>query len=316
MKLIYLMVLLTSTIALAQRPAWINNPGEGCTPLELCGVGEGSGLMSAEAAARRALALIFKAQIKSESTSTKSVSQTGGDELLSSDITEETQFFVTEITDKVIEGSVVKKRFEKEGRVFVLVALKKRKAAARLKSEMDLMDQKMKSLLKEGKRSSLHRILKMYDIRETLNRDYEFLTNFKNPAVISLAEVQRKRLKYVDRKTTLKVQIFGDDTLKSVESTLVQALLDSGFRIVPEANSSSFAIKGEFKSDRLFLNLKGFEKHQFHLTLYTQNKLGSKIGALNYSTVKLARSGKQAMEKAMLEMKSFIKENLDELNID
>lgn len=298
------------------KPQWINQPESACTPFELCGVGEGTGLMGAEAHARKALALVFKTKIQSESTSTKASSQTGGDAIVTSDVKEESSFFVKEVTDKLIEGAQVKERYEDKDKVYVLVALKKRVAAQRVQSEIDILDQKMLALKKEGTRGALNKIPKLWEIREELNSDYQFLAGEKMPTVVDLQDVGDMKKAFQTKPQVIKVQVFGADTSGAIKAQLQQALIDNGFKVVTDDRDTEVTLKANVQVAQLFMKVAGFEKHQFTFSLHSLNKEGEKVGSLSQTILKTGRNYAQAEEQALIDFRAYLSEHLSDLNLE
>ena len=68
--------------------------------------------------------------------------------------------------------------------------------------------------------------------------------------------------------------------------------------------------------EKLFLQVKGWEKFRFVFSLYSQNKKAQKIGSINFAVTKTGRNKKQALEKAIPEIKKYLKENIVDLNLE
>ena len=64
------------------------------------------------------------------------------------------------------------------------------------------------------------------------------------------------------------------------------------------------------------MNVKGFEKYKFLLNFVSKDMSGNKIGSLNYDHVATGRSLTQAYSNALGKIKSYIIENIGELNLD
>lgn len=303
-------------VKISTKPQWINQPESACTPFELCGVGEGTGLMGAEAQARKALALVFKSKIQSESTSTKSTSQTGGDAMATSEVKEESSFFVKEVTDKLIEGAQVKERHEDKDKVYVLVVLKKRVAAQRVQSEMEVLDQKMLALKKDGSRGALNKIPRLWEIREELNSDHQFLVGEKIPTVVDLQDVVDLKKAFQAKPQVIKVQVFGADSSGTIKTQLQQALIDNGFKVVTDDRETPITLKANVQIAQLFMKVEGFEKHQFTFGLHSLNKDGEKVGSLSQTIVKTGRSYDHAQEQALIDFRSYLSEHLSDLNLE
>src|SRR3989338_4076856 len=155
-------------------PPWINEPMKNCSlQMELCAVGEGTGAMTAEANARKAIAQIFETQIKAETNTDMRIQQTNKDEALSGEAIHSMDSHVQELTEDVLKGVVIKERYESEGMNYAHASLDKRTSLKRLQSEMELLDESMLAMYREKNRSHSRKLIEQYNLREKINLRYE-----------------------------------------------------------------------------------------------------------------------------------------------
>lgn len=300
-------------------PNWVNNPDDACGLGYLCAVSEGTGMMLAKANARKEMAQIFEVRVKSNTTSSSySSSKSDGESFESEGVSETYQSKIQEISDEVLKGVTVASTWEDpdSGNYFALSKLKKSGAKRRFKSEMDSLDEKMIELYKDGKRSSLNKILSLLKVRENLNKRYEVVSMGRYPRKLSLEKVMAAKRKKAQNPVTV---FFDASTFNSNDlSALISRLLTDNDYLVSKSSEKKydFKLKADFSVERQHINVKGWEKYKFLLKLKALNKSGKNVGALNFSESKSGRSEKHAYEAALPAIKNYLKENLNQLSMD
>jgi hypothetical protein len=73
---------------------------------------------------------------------------------------------------------------------------------------------------------------------------------------------------------------------------------------------STHLLSGKLRSQKEFLQVKGFEKHRFVLTLDAQNRRRVKTGSMNIEAIETGRSFDQAYAKALVRLKEGIEDQL------
>ncbi len=316
---ILILGLLFSHYSFGESPTWLTDTSKHCTPFELCAVGEATGKMMAEVSARDEIAKIFETKIKSENEVIKTAySKTDKDGVLSGEINEDVRSKINETTELTLKGVIIKEHFEDEESHYALAVLHKRKAAAMMEREIESLSDKNNEFFKDGRRSSLNKIIKNMAIMEMLNARHEFLVGSMIKSPLSLAQVmQKKRLK---RKENLHVALEVAEVKKSkeLEHLIKQKLVDNDYVVVKNASSKDahYKVFGEMVSEKQYFNVKGFVKIKYILKITATNKLGKSVGALEYTSMQTGRSSMQAYANAIPGIRRFISENLNELSMD
>ncbi|OUR96509.1 hypothetical protein A9Q84_09170 [Halobacteriovorax marinus] len=296
-------------------PKWVNSPMEFCPPTELCAVGEAAGALIAEMAARDSLAKIFQTKIQSDqSVVTTSTSKSDQHGLLSAGVDEETYQRIREFAEEVIQGAYIKERYESSEAHFALVALHKSKGAKIIEDKMSVIDENNRSLIKDGRRSSLNRIIKNLKVRDALHERYRILKTGTFSSPVSLSKVLRKKKekRLLGVKVSLRVKELKK--AKEIKKAVTKSLLDNDF--ILSKDRSTFVIKVTLEEERQYMKVKGFVKFKYLLQAKSYNSNSEEIGAVKYEIAQTGRTKVQAYNNAMPGLKKFIEEHFDELNID
>ncbi|MEI8346464.1 MAG: hypothetical protein WCG27_03290 [Pseudomonadota bacterium] len=304
--------------ALNEKPKWISSPAEFCPPTELCVVGEGTGHMLAESNARKGMALAFKASIKAKTdvnTYAKQVTQ--GETILSGDSSEEVSGQIEEKTEQVLDGIVIKEKYEDSNSVFALASLNKAKAAQGFKDQIVALDEKIKHYYEEGKRSTLAKIFKLLPVRDDLNQKYLFMKGESLPLPVSWTDIQKKKKVLVQQNLTVLLEIEEPGKIDEVKQMVVKLLLDNGYRVVTNKEAAhSLRLTGKLVSEKQYVNIKGFEKYKYQLSLEAYGEGDKKNGSLQAVVEQLGRSPEHAYDQAVPQLRDYIKENFDDLNME
>jgi len=318
MKKFFSLLLVLTSFSLFAKPKWISEPGEFCGEQKLCAVGEGTGQMSAETNAYNSIAKVFGTHVKSKLeiyTSSSSKSDEQGP--IAGENDEEVSSQIKEMTDQVLNGVEIKETYETPDGVFALAVLNKRKGANILKTQMNEIDEKVKAFYADGRRSSLNKILKQYKLRANINLKYEVLTERAYPMPITYKQVMEKKAQKRAKEVSILVSFKSFEQKSELSHTFINALVDNDFIVVLKKNlPHQFIINGEVSAEKLYFNVAGFEKHKFHFKVTSEKPDGQKLGALNFDSEQIGRDQIQAFNKAAIEIKNYIVENLNELNID
>jgi hypothetical protein len=312
-----LLLLTTSALALS-KPKWVNSPDEFCPPTLLCAVGEGTGQMNAEINARAGIGKVFETKVKSKMTINTSSSQTSdSDSILSGVMDEDTYQQVTEVSEAVLDGVEIKETWESNESVFALASLHKRKAADRLANKMSEIDEQIKTHYELGKRSDLSKCLKLLQVRTALDLRYEILKGSRYPGSISYSQIMKKKREKSKLGTTVLLEFKEVGKISEVGTWVREKLLEEDFKVVRNNEKAhSFAVEGSLASEEQFMNVKGWVKYKFLLSVKSKNGNGEVVGSVSHTVLQTGRSLKQAYEKAIPSIKRFINENLDQLNMD
>jgi hypothetical protein len=294
---------------MAKDPSWVKDPSRACKKSELCAVGEGVSINSANREARLGISKIFNTQIKSKFKTTL----TSNNSFMSEQTTDE----VEEVTNGIVEGVEIKKTHETKTGYYAFAVLNKRKAANALKKEITKLDEKMKVLLSEGSNASKVKVEQIYLKREAFNKKVAFLTGFEVPSNLSYEEVFKARR---EAAAKMVVHVFlNEEGVKHVEATLLEALSRIGYKTSSgniKNKLSTHLVTGDYVAEKQHLNVDGFVKYRFLLKLKASTSRRVESGALTFSVVETGRSLAQAKENALPKVKEFISENIDKLNIE
>jgi hypothetical protein len=322
LKLFFILLnLLVCSSLLAEiknRPSWIGSPADACSPAELCAVGEGTGQLQAEANARKNLALIFEVKIKSKTKASSQAQQTTrGEVITSGDASEEISTQIEESTEDVLKGVEIKQKYEDDKSAYALASLNKTKAATGFLQEIADIDEKIKLFYQDNKRSSLSKIFKLLPVRDALKQRVVILKGEAPQPPVSLKELLKKKREFGKEGVTVYLQIEEAGKIKEVEQMIIKILLDNDYRVVTkEGLKHQIVLKGELGQEKQFLNVSGFEKYKFQLTLTALDESGKKSGTAVATVEQVGRSEKHAYDQAVSQIADIIKENFDQLNMD
>jgi hypothetical protein len=314
-----LLFCLSYQIAFSKSPEWINSVYSKCSErTELCAVGEGTGKFRAEANARDELAKIFETKVKSITTiGTTSEQSSKEGVILSGEVVEDLEKSITLSTNQVLEGVEIIQTFEDAEGFYALAKLDKVKASSRLRNEMKALDEKMQAFLKEGRRSALAKSEKLYVLREKLNDRYEFLKGKRFNRLITYKEIKDKR--NLARGKAIVVY-FGQSKLsnqKELKHLIITELLANDYIVVTKKGKGhKYLVDGNFNVEKQHINVKGFEKFRFSLVLDSHGLKGKKRGGLEFSITSTGRTRTQALENSLHELRKYITDNINDLNLD
>lgn len=299
------------------RPAWLYEAEKGCNKNEMCAVGEAVGSLGADVSARKNLTKIFETKITSSLIqNTKSFSVVK-DQVVTGEVNESVREKVEEQTDQVLRGVIIREIYEGEDAFYALAVLNKVQAAKGIALEVEAIDIEMLAYHRDGRRSYLNKALKRHYVRSKLAQRHYFLIDKKLLSPVSLGEILDKKKRKRNLGTTIFVRFKEVGNISKINHLIITHLLENDFKVVTISDQkASYSLKGNLKKEKLHMKVIGFEKFKFSLQLESQNKLAQKIGALEYSTTHVGRNVEHAYENAIPEIKKFLEENLDELNID
>ena len=262
-SLVILPMVFASALAVsAERPQWITNPFEFCPPTELCAVGESTGAMGAEATARNNLAKTFETKISSASKFTTTAEQKQRQDVISGSVREDSSIAIEEMTEEVLKGVVIKERYSDKTTFYALPSLNKNKGSEAFKIEIVSLDEKVKALWQDGRRSSLSKILKLYKTRDALHFRYSFLKGDKIEKPVKEEEIYAKKKAKKSLGTVLSFSF--EDAMKGeeVKNAVLGLLSDQDYKIIRnESSSFEYKVKGSLTSEKQHMNVDGFENY-------------------------------------------------------
>ncbi len=310
-KLLISFLLLSFSISsYAKEPKWVSDISKGCkSKSEHCAVGTGVSRNKAEQNSRVALAKIFQNKVSSSFKSKLSSSGSSTYEDMSEEIMETTQM--------ALEGLEIKKTYEDKLNFYALAVVNKRKTSNGFKREIEKIDDKMQVYIEDSSASSAVKLEKEFIKRESLAKSYEFLTGRALPSKITFDQVFNTKKEIVG-STVVHVYL-DEDEPKSIEALTAKLLSEAGYKTTSgrvRNKHSTHIVTGEVTSDKQYMKIDGFEKYAITVKIAAKNRGKIETGHLTFTTTETGRNYSQAYNKALVNIKEYLKENLTMLNIE
>jgi hypothetical protein len=318
MNYLLLLVLLSScshfkkepslTESAPEVPAWLYSPYDGCSEaLELCATGEGKTLIQADAEARTNLGSIFEIKVQSELSVSTSGSQTFP---WQADVKEEVQKSIKESVEQVLETVQIKNHFKKDGLTHSLASLDRQKASELIGGRLTKVDGELETLWSNHQRTNLRRIVKLYLERERLNERYSIVSGSPRPSKVTWQQiVQWRESKPKTEPLHLKIGQAPD----WMREKIAELLTEAGFKLV-RGDAGKIVIV-QVDSIKEFMNVEGFEKHTFTLSM-TSIVNGDKKRTISASETVTGRSQGDALLKVKNYFNDYIENHLSDLRLD
>jgi LPP20 lipoprotein len=292
----------------SEAPGWVYSPYEFCQEgREFCTSGEGRTLSEAEANAKAQLGSIFEVKVKSEFQSLTTSSQSFP---WQSQVREEAQKSLSESVDQVLEAVEIKKRFKKKGLNYALASLDREKASDLLGDRLKKIDQELIILWEKKQRTNFRKLIKLFYERERLNERFSVVSNGPRTSPVSWDQLVKWRESRPAREEIFfKVGQSPDWLKEKLEELLTQA----GFKLVKGNISKGVTLQVEGIKE--FLNVNGFEKHTFTLSL-SSFEGGEKKRTLSKAETVTGRSQADALLKVKTIFTEYLEEHLSDLDLD
>ena len=288
-------------------PAWAYAPMEECMEeRQLCASGEGKTSTQADANAMKSLAAIFETKIEASTSSSMTVSGNGA----LSQATETAQSSVRDEVKQTLEAAQVIKRHRFKNMSYSLASLDKTKASANLKAALDKVQAELEALWTRKDRTGWARMWELFQLREGLNDRYNIINSSRIPYTPSAHELQNW---YQSRKAEVPMAIDLIDLPSEYEAQLKARLTNSGYRLFNLTTGAR--LKAQMTSKQEHMNVAGFEKWFFNLSMENISKAGAKIGGLSVSATTTGRSKVDCEMKARSILMKEMEEKLHELNL-
>jgi hypothetical protein len=318
MNYLLLLVLLSScshfkkepslTESALEAPGWLYSPYDGCSEAqELCATGEGKTLAQADAEARANLGSIFEIKVQSELSVTTSGSQTFP---WQADVKEEVQKSIKESVEQVLETVQIKNHFKKDGLTHSLASLDRQKASELIGGRLTKVDGELETLWSNHQRTNLRRIVKLYLERERLNERYSIVSGSPRPSKVTWQNiVQWRESKPKTEPLHLKIGQAPD----WMREKIAELLTEAGFKLV-KGDAGKIVIV-QVDSIKEFMNVEGFEKHTFTLSM-TSIVNGDKKRTISASETVTGRTQGDALLKVKNYFNDYIENHLSDLRLD
>jgi hypothetical protein len=289
-------------------PEWLYSVSAGCAEEEICASGEGSTLSESDAHAKKALAGIFQTKIKSEFQFSKH-------SFSNQEVSEMQEFVEEQVSQQVellLKGSFIKKRFKRDGLMFALAALDKRKTVKTLKQELAKIDSEMEHFYLLKSRIYIKKLNLLFNKREVLNEKLTFVNRTGVPRKITFGEIND--LKFMAKggnRLNLKAV---NDVPSVLFKKLEESFTDVGYKIT-KVNNSQFLVYISFKEEEEYLKVKGFKKFTFEVNIEAKDNVGKKIGSYTVIKVSNGRHKSNAFMKVRNSIVADIQSNMNKLNL-
>ena len=285
-----------------ERPAWVDNPYKVCSADQMCAVGVGSRLKMARADARSGIAKIFESKIQSSFSSDLSSKN--------DEITQNVRERLDVETDMLIDAVEIKETYETPTDFYALAVLNKNTAVEKTIRELTLLDNQMRALTSDDTPASAVRMEELYFKRNGINQRYIVLTGKSYPETVTYDDVAKaKKNRIGKRHIFLKV-----DASPVLESAVKQVLTQNGYTFAKNRTRETPFVTVSIVAERAHLNVEGFVKYVYHLTLSGPDKKGTAVELLSTSFDGSGRNEKQAAASIADEVKEYLAENILKLS--
>jgi len=304
-----------STVAEVKLPAWVTSPMDICREKEeFCGVGEGKSLSSADLQARKSLAQIFEIQIKSK----MKTSSIASEDLQNRDSDEWFHQEIQESTNLMLQATKIIKRHSHNGAYFSLASLDRRAMAKETRAQIEDLDHKLQTLLRGKKRLGVFKLESLYREREKLNRRYQFISGRSRGvvSVVNYKQIQESKSHFSANPKKVFLDIGSDYKNREFQTFVTKVFTDRYFRVLSSAARAAYKVKASLVGTKQHMNVKGFEKYKFSLQVISKNQKNEKLGSIEHRYTQMGRSKRQAYNEALPELKKYLEEHIDELNLD
>lgn len=298
-----------SNMASTSLPEWIYSPEKQCNlASELCASAEGSSFSHSDLNARKALASVFatnvRYQLEINKLTTSSANKT--------EITEEVSSNLSQQVDEVLQSSSVKERFEKDGAFYSMAIIDRRKAQKILELKIKQLDDQLIHNYRLKNRLYLNKMLIAYHTRSELNEKLIILSNKSIESPLTLSQIQLlkfmstgKEKVFVSRETELP---------KSLVSSFKSMLTNLNYQLVPK-NASDFNIGFSYSAKDAYLNIEGFKKMIFHVSVEVMSPKKGRVGGYSFNVEAQGRTTEDCINKMKKSVELQFEKNLEKLNL-
>ena len=290
-------------------PSWVYNIDEACLDAtEICASAEGDTVNSADINAKNSLGSIFQTKIKSE-FSLEKFGFTGPE---AQAMQERVSSNVSESVNTILKGARIKERFLKDDLHFSLAVLDKVLAKKSLRQEIRSIDDQLMYFYSKGLKSSLIKMHLLLNKRNLLNEKYIIVAGSGIPSQMTYSKING--LKYNGNNLN-KINVKTTGTVpRTVVKRIESMLTEMGYKLMKN-QAVDFNIRLKYKAQDEYLNVKGFKKYSFSLTVEAKNSTGVKLGSTISEQVGLGRNKQDAFLKIKNKLIEDIRNNIDQLNI-
>jgi hypothetical protein len=276
-------------------------------------------MMTAQTNARKNIALMLEASVKSNFTTTTTHQQITQASGVSGSSQQDVTAFIQEATEETLRGVVIKEQFTDQDACYALALLDRQQAARDLQEKIEGIDAQITSLYQTGKRSSFYKMLKLIPGRNVLAEKVLTLTGKTVPFPVARREIQNKQRSYEAQRPAVKL-IFQDEQLGAREKSNVQHLVqkvltENGYQARNKGAVYQITVVADGRPEHL--KVEGFEKQTWQLSLKSTRLADeTSLGSLEISAVASGRNAKDIWAAVEKELAEQLNQQFLELNLD
>lgn len=289
-KIFFIFLFLISNTIAGELPDWVRKPDCGN---DICAVGHGNSLELAIVDARNNIQKIFETKISS-----KFKNEVKQDK-------EESSETLYEESEGILKGTSIKETYNKNNDFYVLAVLDRVKVANDIEFDIKMLDKKMAVLIDDNSVTSSKKIEEMYKKRESLNKRYLFLTGKEMKEEIEYKDVFENNKNNFSKVGSYYINIKNEE----LKSFLTNLFNENGIKIATNSSSAKKVIDGRLISKKEFLNVEGFEKYSFTLSLQLISN-GKVVKSINKKITDTGVNYDQIYNKVMNQFYTYLEKNV------
>lgn len=289
-KLFFIFLFLISNTIAGELPDWVRKSNCGD---DICAVGHGNSLELAIVDARNNIQKIFETKVSS-----KFKNKVKQDKEESSEI-------LYEESEGILKGTSIKETYNKNNDFYVLAVLDRVKVANDIEFDIKMLDKKMTTLIDDNSITSSKKLEEMYKKRESLNKKYLFLTGKEIQEEIEYKDVFENNKNNFSKVGSYYINIKNEE----LKSFLTNLFNENGIKIAINSSSAKKVIDGKLIIKKEFLNVEGFEKYSFTLSLQLISN-GKVVKSINKKITDTGINYDQIYNKVMNQFYIYLEKNI------
>lgn len=289
-KLFFIFLFLISNTIAGELPDWVRKSNCGD---DICAVGHGNSLELAIVDARNNIQKIFETKVSS-----KFKNEVKQDKEESSEI-------LYEESEGILKGTTIRETYNKNNDFYVLAVLDRVKVANDIEFDIKMLDKKMTTLIDDNSITSSKKLEEMYKKRESLNKKYLFLTGKEIQEEIEYKDVFENNKNNFSKVGSYYINIKNEE----LKSFLTNLFNENGIKIATNSSSAKKVIDGKLIIKKEFLNVEGFEKYSFTLSLQLISN-GKVVKSINKKITDTGINYDQIYNKVMNQFYIYLEKNI------
>lgn len=289
-KLFFIFLFLISNTIAGELPDWVRKSNCGD---DICAVGHGNSLELAIVDARNNIQKIFETKVSS-----KFKNEVKQDKEESSEI-------LYEESEGILKGTTIRETYNKNNDFYVLAVLDRVKVANDIEFDVKMLDKKMATLIDDNSITSSKKLEEMYKKRESLNKKYLFLTGKEIQEEIEYKDVFENNKNNFSKVGSYYINIKNEE----LKSFLTNLFNENGIKIAINSSSAKKVIDGKLIIKKEFLNVEGFEKYSFTLSLQLISN-GKVVKGINKKITDTGINYDQIYNKVMNQFYIYLEKNI------